>query len=104
MPSFTQLPALMNVRVKAGDASSTSVGFGVSLSAYTVASQIVSLVGGSHVANVTTTVTSATATAAQVLLAFPSSVPAGTYGWNMTWTSGDGSRRTAMAGIAEYVG
>jgi hypothetical protein len=101
MSSFTQLPALMNVRVKAGDAASTSVDFDVSLSAYTVTSQVVSLVGGAHVASVATTMVNASA--GQVSLAFPSSVPAGTYGWNMTWTSSDGSRRTVLAGIAEYV-
>lgn len=92
----------MNLKIKAGDASSTSVDFDVSLSSYTVASQIVSLVGGAHVASIPTSVTNALE--GQVSLAFPSNVPAGTYGWNMTWTSGNGDRRTVLTGIAEYIG
>ena len=102
MAAYTQLPALMNVKLKAGDASSTSVDFDVSLTQYTVSSQVVSLVGGSLVAAVATTVTSPSE--GQVSLVFPAGIPAGTYGWNMTWTSSNGDRRTVLTGIAEYVG
>lgn len=92
----------MNVKIKAGDAASTSVDFDVSLSSYTVASQIVSLVGGAPIASISTSVTNASE--GQVSLNFPKNIPAGTYGWSMTWTSGNGDRRTVLTGIAEYVG
>jgi hypothetical protein len=91
----------MNVTVKAGDKASTSVDFDVSLAPYTVASQVTSLITGATVASVATTVTNAAN--GQVALVFPSTVPAGSYGWSMTWTSSDGGRRTVLSGVAEYV-
>lgn len=101
MSSFTQLPARMNVEIRAGDKASTSVDFDVSLAPYTVSSQIMSLVTGQIVSPITTTVTNAAN--GQVSLSFPTSLPAGSYGWQMIWTSSDGGRRTALSGVAEYV-
>jgi hypothetical protein len=99
--SFSQLPARMNVTLKAGDKASTSVDFDVSLSAFTVTSQITSLVTGQTVANIATTVTNAGA--GQVSLAFPATLSPGSYGWQMLWTSSDGGKRTVLSGVAEYV-
>jgi len=101
MASFTQLPALMNVTVKAGDKASTSVDFDVSVAPYTVTSQVTSLVNGAVVSPVTTTVTNAAN--GQISLTFPANLSAGSYGWAMTWTSSDGGKRTVLSGVAEYV-
>lgn len=101
MSSFSQLPARMNIEVRAGDKASTSVDFDVSLAPYTVSSQITSLVTGLAVAPVTTTV--ANPASGQVSIALPTTLPAGSYGWEMTWTSSDGGRRTVLSGVAEYL-
>lgn len=101
MSSFSQLPARMNVEIRAGDKASTSVDFDVSLSPYTVTSQITSLVTGGPVAPIATTVTNAAN--GQVSIAFPPSLPPGSYGWEMVWVEAGGGRRTVLAGIAEYL-
>lgn len=101
MSSFSQLPARMNIEVRAGDKASTSVDFDVSLAPYTVSSQITSLVTGQPVAPITTTVTNAAN--GQVSISLPTTLPPGSYGWQMTWTSSDGGRRTVLSGVAEYV-
>lgn len=73
----------------------------ISLSGYTVASQIVSLVTGQTIRPITTTVSDASAGKVNVSLTSQQTaeLPPGSYGWELTWT--DGARRTALSGVCE---
>ena len=102
MATYAQQPGQMGLTFRAGDALSTLIDFDpVTLSGFTVSSQIVSLVTGLPVKAITTVVTDATAGKVNVSLTGPetAALAPGSYGWELAWT--DGSKRTALSGVCE---
>jgi hypothetical protein len=102
MAVYSQAPGQMSLQFRAGDSLSTLIDFDpISLSGYTVSSQIVSLVTGQPVKTITTTVVDAAAGKVNVSLTSleTAQLPPGSYGWELKWT--DGSKRTALSGVCE---
>lgn len=102
MSTYSQLPGTLGLSLKRGDTFSVMVDFDVSLSGKTVASTITSLVTGQSLLSPTTTVVDATSGQVNVSLTDTQtlSLPAGTYGWQMSWDSGT-EKRTALTGFVE---
>lgn len=104
MSTYRQLPAVMNLAIKRGDEASVAVDFDTPLTGYTVTSSLHSLVTRSAIYPIPTAVTNASL--GQVSLALGethTSLPAGTYGWEMRWTAPGDVTRTVMSGVAEFV-
>jgi hypothetical protein len=102
MATYSQTPGRMNLTVKQGDTLSVLVDFDtVDVTGYTVTSQVTSLVTGSQVVPMTTSVTDAVAGKVNVALTKQqtAAIPAGSYGWEMLWDTP--ARRTALTGIFE---
>jgi hypothetical protein len=103
MTTFSQQPGSMGLSFRGGDEVSTQVDFDISLSGYTVTSQITSLVTGGPVQAITTTLTNASAGQVNISLteAQTAALPAGTYAWEMVWVAPGGVTRTALIGTCE---
>lgn len=105
MATFSQIPGVMNLILKAGDSVGTTVDFDVSLSGHTVSADIYSLVSYTKIGDISTSISNATA--GTVTLTFPhsqlSAIPVGSYGWKLSWTSPGDEKRTVLAGVAEIV-
>jgi hypothetical protein len=102
---FEQLPGSMPLTFRAGDDIATEIDVSIPLVGYTVSSQIVSLVTGSIVQTVATSITSAANGIIGISLTDTetSVLPAGTYSWQLTWVAPGGVTRTALAGMVEVV-
>lgn len=102
MATYSALPGKLNISAKRGDDFSALVDFSVSLTSFTMASTIISVVDGSTVASFTTTLSDAAAGKVNVALSDTqtSSLPAGTYVWRMVGTQGSVSR-TYLEGYCE---
>ena len=105
MSTFTQLPATLNLTAVKGDTVSVSMDFEQDLTGYAVTSAIVSVPAGATVQAMTTTVTSAAEGRVTVSLTGTqtAAIAAGTYRWEMLWTSPGGSRRMPLSGFFEFV-
>lgn len=103
--TYEQLAGRMNLAFRAGDELSTSITFSQSLDGYTVASSIVSLVSGVSVVSPATSLLDAAAGIVNVGLSETQTdaLPAGTYGWRLTWDAPGNVRRTALEGVVEVV-
>jgi len=103
MAVYSQLPGQMSLAFRSGDELSTQIDFDVSLSGYTVSSQITSLVTNATVQEITTTLTDASAGRVNISLteSQTAALPRGTYGWNMAWVAPGGVTRTALLGTVE---
>jgi len=104
MPTYTQLPGVMNFALKRGDDFSTVVDFdGVSLVGYTATATVTSLVTGATVATMAASIVDASAAQVSVGLtdAQTTALVAGTYGWRMDWTAPGGTNRAALQGTVE---
>ena len=105
MATFSAVPGVVNLTLKAGDSAGTVFDFDVSLVGHTVAADIYSLVTYTKVGDISASISNATS--GQVTLTFPQSqlttIPAGSYGWKMAWTSPSNEKRTALTGVAEIV-
>jgi|694.fasta_scaffold00210_118 hypothetical protein len=103
MATFKQLPAVMNLAFKAGDAVSPTVDFDTSLTGLTVSAQVYSLVDRRKIYDIPVVVSNATS--GVVTMSISSSLttqtPAGSYGWQMQWSS---PLRTVMAGTVDVIG
>lgn len=102
MPTYSQIPGNLNLSLKRGDTFSVLVDFNVNLSGKTVSSAISSLITGQAVIGPTTAVVDAAAGQVNVSLTDEQTggIPAGTYGWELSWDSGS-ERRTALTGVVE---
>lgn len=102
MATYAQTSGQMGLAFRAGDSFSTLIDFDpISLTGFTVSSQIVSLVTGQPVKQLTTVVADAAAGKVNVSLTGQetSAISPGSYGWELTWT--DGGKRTALSGVCE---
>lgn len=105
MASYSQLPGVLNLSVKAGDDFATTVDFDVNLTGYTTYVSLSSLVTGTEVTPISSSVTNAAN--GQVLISLTdvqtSSLAPGSYRWNMKWTASNGDVRTALGGVLEVI-
>lgn len=103
MPSYSAVPGNLCLAFQKGDDFSALIDFSpITMTGYTVSASISSLVTGDQVVPLTVSVTSATAGKVNVSLtdSQTSSIPRGTYGWNLKWAEGQATR-TALSGIVE---
>ena len=104
MPSYDQTPGTLNLSFVRGDDFSTLVDFSITMTGYTVAASMYSLVSGAEVQAFT--VTAANASAGQYNISLTDTQTAalarGTYGWRMTWTE-NAATRTALTGFVEVL-
>lgn len=102
MATFQQLPGTLNLAVRAGDDFATLIDFSVSLTAYTMASTIHSVVTGESVAAFATTLTDAAAGKVNISLSDTQtlSLAPATYRWVMAGTQG-ALTRTYLNGYIE---
>lgn len=105
MASYTQLPGTLNLAVKAGDDFATIVDFDVNLTGYTTSASLVSLVTGSEISPISSTVTNAAM--GQVTIGLSdiqtSYFSPGSYRWSLKWTAPNGDVRSALGGILEVI-
>jgi len=104
--TYSQLPGAMSLAIKRADDFGAVVDFdGVTLSGYTVAASLVSLVTGGTVTSFAVTVVDAAAGQVNVGLSDTqtSALTPGTYGWELSWTAPGGVQRTALSGTVEVV-
>ena len=100
MPTYEQTPAVLNLVFNRGNNFSALLDMDIDMTGYTVAAELLSLVTGGVVATLTTAFVSAAAGTLNVSLV--STLPAGTYGWRLTWV-GAGVTRTALVGMVELL-
>lgn len=103
MPSYDQTPGSLNLAFNRGDDVSVLIDFNpITMTGYTVTAAINSLVTGSEVQPLTVAFVSASAGQVNVSLTDTqtAAMARGTYGWNMKWTEGSGTR-TALTGFVE---
>jgi len=104
MPSYDQTPGTLGLSFVRGDDFSTLVDFSITMTGYTVAASLYSLVSGAEVQAFT--VTAANASAGQYNISLTDTQTAalarGTYGWRMTWTESNATR-TALTGFVEVL-
>lgn len=104
MATYNLLPGSMGLGLKKGNDFSTLIDFnGTTLVGYTVTSSLVSLVTGSTVTALTTSIADAAAGQVNVSLTDTqtSALAVGTYGWQLDWTAPGGVQRTALQGTVE---
>ena len=103
MNTFRQLPGQMSLAFRRGDDFSATVDFDISLSGYTVSSSVTSLVTGSPVIPLTTSVFDAATGKVSISLTDTQTVslPHGTYGWQLGWVAPGDVKRTALTGVVE---
>jgi hypothetical protein len=106
MANYEQLPGVLNLAFRKADQVSTEIDFSpISLTAYTMAATISSLVGSGTVASITTTMVDAAAGRVNIGLTDEqtATLPLGTYRWQMTADDGV-ARRTYLVGMVEVSG
>lgn len=104
MSSYDQLPGQLNLSVRGGDRLSAEIDFNpISLTGYTMVATISSLVGGSTLAAMSTTLTDAAAGKVNVSLTGTqtTALPRGTYRWDLTATDSSNARRSYLTGFVE---
>jgi len=105
MASYSQLPGVLNLSVKVGDDFATIVDFDVNLTGYSTSVSLISLVTGSEVMPLSSTVTNAAL--GQVTIGLTdiqtSYLSPGSYRWGMKWTAPNGDVRSALGGILEVI-
>jgi hypothetical protein len=103
MATFEQLAGELNAIVQASDEVGLTLDFSVSLSGYTVTSEIVSLISGDVVSSPPTTITDAANGIANVALSetLMASFAAGTYRLNVEWVAPGDVARRVLSGLFE---
>ncbi len=97
--TISQLEQTVNVRARRNDDLAQVIDTNLDLTGYTVTSDVVSVVDGSQVATCAISVTSATAGTLQITM--PTTMPAGTYNWQLSWDAPGGTTRKALSGTYE---
>lgn len=106
MANYEQLPGTLNLSFRRADEVSTEIDFSpISLTAYTMAASLVSLVSGGTVAAITTTMVDAAAGRLNIGLTDEQTaeLPLGTYRWVLTANDGV-AKRTYLTGVVEVSG
>lgn len=106
MASSPDLPGVLNLAVRSGDEEGKSLTYSIDLTGYTVRTVIYSLVTGSDVSTVTTTVTpgaSSSIVGINVQEAVTSTLAAGTYGWRQELIAPGSVQSTRIDGKLEIV-
>jgi hypothetical protein len=105
MASYSQLPGTLNLSVKSGDDFATTVDFDVNLTGYTTSVSLISLVTGSEITPISSTVTNAAMGQVTINLTDvqTSALSPGSYRWGMKWTASNGDVRSALGGILEVI-
>lgn len=105
MPTHSQVPGNLNLTVKRGDDFSTVVILDTPLTGYTTSATIFSLVSGSEVTPMISSVTDATNGNVTLYLtdSQTSGINPGSYGWSLKWTASGGDVRHALGGVFEVV-
>jgi hypothetical protein len=99
MPMLNLGPGRQDFTFRAGNTFTTEVDWSIDLSGYAVTSELVSLVTGAKVMDITTTLTDAAS--GKVGMAFAAVTVPGTYGWAQTWVAPNGDTRTGLRGYVE---
>lgn len=103
MPTYEQLPGSLGLAFRRGDRLSTEIDFNpISLTGFTMAASMVSLVTGETVAPVAVQMLDAAAGRINISMTATAtlSLTAGTYGWELTGTDSS-SKRTYLQGMVE---
>ena len=105
MPTFSLLPGALNLEVTRGNELGATVDFDIDLSSYTVSSNISSLVTGSVVTTMTTSLVNAAAGQVGIAMseAATTNLAVGTYGWCLNSVAPGSVTRTLLAGFLEVV-
>lgn len=106
MASSPDLPGVLNLARRGGDEIGKTLTYNLDLTGYTVRTTIYSLVTGSDVATVTTTVTpgaSASTVGISLQEASTLTLPAGTYGWRQELVAPGSVQDTRIDGKLEIV-
>lgn len=106
MATYEQLPGELNLSFRRADEVSTEIDFNpISLTGFTMAATVLSLVSGGTVAAMTTTLTNAAQGRVNVGLADEqtAALPLGTYRWTLTANDGT-AQRTYLTGMVEVSG
>lgn len=105
MTTFSVIPGTLNVTVKQGDRLQFVADFTNTLTGYTVAAEVYSLVDNRTMLAMTATITSEANGTVQISLSSTetASLAAGTYKWKLRWDEGSGAYRTALSGIFEVL-
>lgn len=104
MASYDQLPGQLNLSIRGGDRLSAEIDFNpISLTGYTMAATVSSLVGGGTIASMTTSFVDASAGKVNVSLTGvqTSGLPKGTYRLDLTATDSGSVRRSYLTGFIE---
>jgi hypothetical protein len=103
MATAPQTPAPLHVAFVRGTDYTAGLDFNVNVTGYTWAASIYSLVNGVELA--TATVTATDAAAGKVTLSIPrsASVPVGTLGLRVTWTTPGDKKRAVLEGTCEVI-
>lgn len=103
MASYSQLPGVLNMSVKAGDHFSTVIDFDANLSDTFVYAGVNSLVNGELITAFT--VSYVDETIGQIALSLTGTqtgnIASGSYSWDLYWVPPSGERRSAIGGIFE---
>jgi hypothetical protein len=105
MPTFSLLPGALNIEVKRTDELAAIFDFDIDLSSYQVSSNISSLVTGSVVTTMTTSIVNAAAGQVGIAMseAATTNLAVGTYGWALNSVAPGSVTRTLLAGFLEVV-
>ena len=105
MPTFSLLPGALNLEVKRTDEFSSTIDFDLDMSSYQVSSNISSLVTGSVVTTMTTSLVNAAAGQVGIAMseAATTNLSVGTYGWCLNSVAPGSVTRTLLAGFLEVV-
>lgn len=100
---YEQLPGSLPIAFRRGDTVSTELDFSISLTGSTVSSQIVSVVSGSAVTPLTTTVVDAGAGIVNIGLTRTqtAALAVGTYRWELSTINSGDAKRTYLLGFVE---
>jgi len=103
MALYEQLPGSLSLSIVSGDEFSTVVDFSISMTSYSVSSEIYSLVDGATVTAMTTAFVSASLGTVSIGMteAETSDLSVGTYGWRLQWVAPGSVTRTALTGLLE---
>jgi hypothetical protein len=102
MATYSQLPGRLNIAIRKADRFATVVDFDISLTGFTVSSEVISTLSGDIVVpiSVDTTLASEGKVGLSLTSAQTAGLASGTYLWRLAWNPGD-APRTALQGFFE---
>ncbi len=105
MPTFSLLPGALNLEITRGSELGTTIDFSNDMTGWAVSSNISSLVTGSVVTTMTTSIVNAAAGQVGIAMseAATTNLAVGTYGWALNSVAPGSVTRTLLAGFLEVV-